>query len=353
VTEGAGVDLVLFHSRGDRPYGAFSNFAATAIWIAGRKYPTVEHWYQAMKTVGDGHEWIRSASTPEEAKDRGHSIQARQYWRDEKVFIMYRGVLAKFRQHPDLARLLLSTGDAPIHENCDDPFWGFNGASGEDWLGRVLTHVRVQLRDVVSTEGPLSGVLRGRFLNYQTAFAVRYVRNGGEPWLVHLIRYRDSAEPAAALRSIVESGVLRATRQLNGYYAVCFSAAPVHDIELRVFDVEARLRRAGAAHVYSPFGIAVTYDFARELGIRPVLPLPTELIPELPAYLRFLTQGYSTNDLLDYTHEDEWRAPADVNVREGPFALVIPERRRLRLLPMAGSQDRALIMSIETAASAQ
>jgi len=316
---------VLFHSPDDVPYGAFSTFADTPIWIAGRRYLTVEHWYQAMRAVGDEHDWIRAAPTPEEAKERAQSIEPRRYWSEEKVSIMYRGVLAKFRQHPPLSELLLRTADASVHELCDDPFWG---STGHDWLGRIVTHVRAQLRDPGS-DGPLAELLRGRFLNYETGLAVRNIRNGGKSWFIHLIRYGHSRQPIDILRRIVEEGILKSSRQLNGHYAVCFSAAPLRYLEQRVFGDEARRRISGAAHVYSPFGVAVTYDFGRELGIRPVLPVPPELGSELPSYVRFLTQSYSPRDLVDYTHEDEWRAPNDLDIREGPFALVLPTGRGL------------------------
>jgi ribA/ribD-fused uncharacterized protein len=339
---------ILFHEAGDLPYGVFSPFAPTPVWISGRRYKTVEHWYQAMRAVGDEHEWIREADGPAEAKLRAAAIEPRRYWTEEKVLIMYRGTLAKCRQHPALADLLMRTGDAEIHEYCGDLFWGFDGRGGQDWLGKILCHVRAYLRSS-DPDGPLAGLVRGRFLNYETAVSVRSIRNGGQPWLVHLIRYRESVHPIDTLRQIICGGILRASRQLNGYYAVCFSAAPLRDLELRVFDKEARLRSVGAAHVYSPFGVAVTYDFARELGIRPVLPVPTEVTPVLPRYLRFLSQPYSPGDLLDYTHEDEWRAPFDVDIREGPFALVVPKGRTLSLTSTNGILRDELIRLVESA----
>ena len=340
---------ILFHEPDAPPYGAFAAFAASPIWIAGRRYPTVEHWYQAMRAVGDEHEWIRSAELPDDAKRRGASVEPRRYWTDEKIFIMYRGMLAKCRQHPTLAELLKRTGESEIHEDCDDPFWGFDSGRGADWLGKILCHIRACLR-APDAEGPLSGIVRGRFLNYETAVAVRRIRNGSDPWFVHLIRYRESINPAATLRKIIDEGILRAGRLLNGHHAICFSAAPLGDLALKVFDTEARLRSAGGAHVYSPFGIAVTYDFGRELGLRPVLPVPTEIIPALPTYLRFLCQPYAPGDLLDYTHEDEWRVPFDLCIREGPFALVVPRGNSLSLTPSYGVAQSELARILDSAA---
>src|SRR5258706_6314541 len=160
-------DSILFHEPSDLPYGILSPFAPTPVWIAGRRYPTVEHWYQAMRGVGDEHEWIRAAVSPQEAKLRATTIEPRHYWTDEKVFIMYRGMLAKCRQHPMLVDLLMSTGETEIHEDCGDRFWGFGSRQGEDWLGKVLSHIRACLRSPES-DGPLSGFGHGRVVNYVT-----------------------------------------------------------------------------------------------------------------------------------------------------------------------------------------
>src|SRR5258706_5862686 len=139
-------------------------------------------------------------------------------------------MLAKRWQRSILVDSLKSTCETEIHEECGDRFWGFGRRQGEDWLGKVLSHIRACLRSPES-DGPLSGLVRGRFLNYETAAAVRSIRNGGQPWLVHLIRYRESAKPIDLLRRVMEEGILRASRQLNRYDAVCFSAAPLRDLE--------------------------------------------------------------------------------------------------------------------------
>jgi ribA/ribD-fused uncharacterized protein len=61
---------------------------------------------------------------------------------------MRKAVLAKFEQHPDLAALLVATGDARIVEHTDaDSFWGDGGdGSGQNMLGRILMDVRARLR---------------------------------------------------------------------------------------------------------------------------------------------------------------------------------------------------------------
>ncbi|MEU8363284.1 NADAR family protein [Nonomuraea sp. NPDC048882] len=53
---------------------------------------------------------------------------------------------AKFRQHPDLAEVLLATGDGRIHYgSANSPFWDTRGSAGRNWMGRLLELVRAEL----------------------------------------------------------------------------------------------------------------------------------------------------------------------------------------------------------------
>jgi ribA/ribD-fused uncharacterized protein len=95
-------------------------------------------------------ESIRNASTPMMAarlgRDRRQKLRAD--WESAKVSVMRKAVEAKFRQHDELAKLLLSTADATIVEHTDtDAFWGDGGdGAGENMLGRILTDVRATLQ---------------------------------------------------------------------------------------------------------------------------------------------------------------------------------------------------------------
>jgi ribA/ribD-fused uncharacterized protein len=57
---------------------------------------------------------------------------------------MRRADLAKFVQNPDLAELLLATGDAGLIEDSpSEPYWGIGpDGNGLNWAGRVLMEVR-------------------------------------------------------------------------------------------------------------------------------------------------------------------------------------------------------------------
>lgn len=141
---------IWFYSVSDA-FGCFSNFAPYPIVLAGKRWPTSEHYYQAQKFDGERREVIRRAKTPGEAARLGRSrkFPLRPDWEAVKVRIMHQAVLAKFSQHRELRAILLSTEDALLVEHTDrDDFWGDGGdGSGKNMLGRILMQVREELRN--------------------------------------------------------------------------------------------------------------------------------------------------------------------------------------------------------------
>jgi N-glycosidase YbiA len=131
-------------------YGEFSNFSNHPIEINGRVYPTVEHFYQAMKFRDFEYaEKIRRASSPMEAKRLGRTrkLTVRDDWEQNKVDVMRQAIREKFRLNTQLRDILLSTGDEELIEAAPyDEFWG-SGRTGEgqNWLGRILMEVRSEL----------------------------------------------------------------------------------------------------------------------------------------------------------------------------------------------------------------
>lgn len=142
---------ILFYSVGDE-YGEFSNFAPYPISLDGRRWPTAEHYFQAQKVLDPKlREQVRRSSTPGQAANLGRNRKTplRRDWEAVKVDVMRKVVGAKFEQHPELATLLLATGDSSIIEHTEnDSFWGDGGdGSGRNMLGRILMDVRARLRD--------------------------------------------------------------------------------------------------------------------------------------------------------------------------------------------------------------
>ena len=131
-------------------YRFLSNFWPAEVTFDGVKYPTVEHAYQAAKSVdADARELIASSPTPGGAKRAGQAITLRDDWEVIKVPVMAGLVAEKFATHPELTTLLLNTHGMSIVEgnSWHDTFWGCcsceeHDGAGENHLGTILMSVR-------------------------------------------------------------------------------------------------------------------------------------------------------------------------------------------------------------------
>jgi ribA/ribD-fused uncharacterized protein len=94
-----------------------SNFYPAPVYADGVLFPTVEHAYQAMKTI-DQQERLRIAALPKpgDAKRAGKAPPLRDGWDGMKVRVMLELLRRKFRFHPELGRQLLATGDVELRE---------------------------------------------------------------------------------------------------------------------------------------------------------------------------------------------------------------------------------------------
>lgn len=126
-----------------------SNFWHAPFQWRGANWPSVEHAYQAAKTV-DAYDAVRIARavTAAKAKQLGQEVQLRHDWEGVKLGIMFELVSAKFKQNSELAERLLSTGEAHLEEGntWGDRYWGTVDGVGQNHLGRILMRVRSQLR---------------------------------------------------------------------------------------------------------------------------------------------------------------------------------------------------------------
>ena len=143
------MDVVSFYSVSDE-FGQFSNFAPFPIKVDGERWPTSEHYFQAQKFANTEHEEaIRTTHSPMIAARMGRDRKKplRPDWEDVKDRIMLEAVRAKFSQHPQLASLLLSTGDAVLVEHTkNDSYWADGGdGTGKNRLGEILMKVRSEL----------------------------------------------------------------------------------------------------------------------------------------------------------------------------------------------------------------
>jgi len=134
----------------DEPNGFLSNWSAHPIEVDGLRWPTVEHYFQAMKFPDDEahRERIRAEADPERAKAVAYESTAlRAGWDVMRDQVMLTALRAKFTQHEDLRRQLLATGEAELVEvNPGDGYWGDGGdGSGANRAGRLTMQVRAEM----------------------------------------------------------------------------------------------------------------------------------------------------------------------------------------------------------------
>jgi ribA/ribD-fused uncharacterized protein len=134
-----------------------SNFFPCIVAYGGIAYPSVEHAYQAAKTLDDDlRRSIASLSTAGEAKAFGSKLRLRPDWEEVKVQVMRELLLQKF-EDPQLMGWLLDTGEEELVEGntWGDTFWGVCGGAGLNHLGRLLMEVRALLRARVQSIGAI------------------------------------------------------------------------------------------------------------------------------------------------------------------------------------------------------
>lgn len=130
-------------------YSWLSNFYLVDVILDGNQYPSVEHAYQATKTLDPTErDIIRKARTPSEAKNLGKYVTVRKDWMSIRVTVMRRLLEQKFSV-PAFRERLLATGDAIITEGnyWNDTFWGVCNGRGKNVLGKLIMEIRDSIRN--------------------------------------------------------------------------------------------------------------------------------------------------------------------------------------------------------------
>lgn len=129
-------------------YRFLSNFHPIDVGYDGVVYPSVEHAFQAAKTLNVGlRSAIRTAGSPAAAKSMGRALRLREDWEEVKVEVMAELLARKF-SHPELRQMLLATGEQELIEGntWGDKIWGVCDGEGQNYLGRLLMDLRAALR---------------------------------------------------------------------------------------------------------------------------------------------------------------------------------------------------------------
>lgn len=131
-------------------YNFLSNFYPCKVIWNDERFPSVEHAFQAAKSLNRADRIkISVAPNPKEAKKFGRSLKLRPDWEEVKDEIMYECVKYKFENDDELKQKLLDTKDAELIEgnNHRDSYWGVYKGEGQNKLGKILMRVRSEIKE--------------------------------------------------------------------------------------------------------------------------------------------------------------------------------------------------------------
>lgn len=151
--EGSDRSTVTIHGRiwgggwpDDPGLEVLQNNYPAPITAQGVTYPSVTHAYWALSTADEqARARIVATENPYQAKNIAEAAPRRDGWADARVAVMAALMREKYRAHPRLADVLLSTGDAQLvsNEHFRSRFW--SGSEGRHWIARLLEVVRAEL----------------------------------------------------------------------------------------------------------------------------------------------------------------------------------------------------------------
>lgn len=132
-------------------------FKVPILTSAGLWVYTAEHVYQPDKFTQRHDHWrVAEAERGIDSKNLAHEFEAegapmRENWEDIKLGRMNQIVRDKFFRNPDIAQMLVNTGDQQIVEGntWEDRYWGVcppGSDNGENNLGKILMDVRAELQ---------------------------------------------------------------------------------------------------------------------------------------------------------------------------------------------------------------
>lgn len=139
----------------DGEYAFLSNFYNASCIFEEKLYPTVEHAFQAAKSLDHAErDWIAAAGSPGLAKRLGRRINLRPDWEKIKFDVMEECLRSKFAD-PVLKQKLLATGDEELVEG---NYWHDNTYGncscekckdivGRNMLGNILMKLRTEFME--------------------------------------------------------------------------------------------------------------------------------------------------------------------------------------------------------------
>ena len=158
--------IICFHLV-DEPNGFLSNWYPSPFTLDGHRFTSVEQYmmYRKAITFGDTEtaQAILSTDNVGKIKALGRSVLGYSdiVWNGIRQIVVYRALLEKFRQNPDLKTQLLATHPHTLAECAlQDKIWGIGMTMHDEyrfepdlWLGHnLLGFTLIMVREELSNE---------------------------------------------------------------------------------------------------------------------------------------------------------------------------------------------------------
>ena len=203
------VDGVQEHAPDGTVYPEFGLGADGSVNAGHQTWPTVEHYYQAMKFPQDPawQEEIRMSGSPVRAKKMGLSNEhpVRGDWETVRDRVMKKAPRAKFIQNPAILAILQKTGNRKLEDaSPGDLYWGTGTrGTGRNRLGEMLMELRAELKDVRVDQAVLSTATA------EVVPVEQEQEEGDEEVVDAAANLVDSAESAVAAVAAATGGIVK------------------------------------------------------------------------------------------------------------------------------------------------